>query len=190
MRDLNPVKWMKASVALVAAAVAALALAACTPEPRQAKAPVSDRLYTVTPDALTVKSGIVSGQVTEMKVTERVAEGGAVETPAKLTGKLVLKNVSADQSVRFLTGRIVYMDLRGKPIVLEDNRTEPTLKLSSGYGANDRLDPGQDTAQAIDVEFPVEALKAKRLKDIRLELTYIPSSFREETLSFPVSIGR
>jgi hypothetical protein len=39
------------------------------------------------------------------------------------------------------------------------------------------------------VEFPVEALKANRLKEIRLELAYISSPFREETVNFVVSIG-
>jgi hypothetical protein len=41
----------------------------------------------------------------------------------------------------------------------------------------------------VEVEFPVEALKANKLKEIRLELSYIPSPFREETVNFVVSIG-
>ena len=41
----------------------------------------------------------------------------------------------------------------------------------------------------VDVEFPAEALKAKRLKDIRLGIVYLPSPYREESLNFPVSIG-
>jgi hypothetical protein len=39
------------------------------------------------------------------------------------------------------------------------------------------------------VDFPVEALQAARLKEIRLELAYITSPYREETVHFPVSIG-
>jgi hypothetical protein len=39
------------------------------------------------------------------------------------------------------------------------------------------------------VEFPVEALQANRLKEIRLDLAYIPSPFRGETVNFEVSIG-
>jgi hypothetical protein len=41
----------------------------------------------------------------------------------------------------------------------------------------------------LDVEFPAEALKAKKLKEIRLELAYIPSPYQEETVNFTVSIG-
>ncbi|MBI2152224.1 MAG: hypothetical protein HYW16_06450 [Candidatus Rokubacteria bacterium] len=56
------------------------------------------------------------------------------------------------------------------------------------YGA-ERLDPGQDATQSVDVDFPAEALKVKKLKEIRLELTYIPSPYKEETVNFTVSIS-
>jgi hypothetical protein len=39
------------------------------------------------------------------------------------------------------------------------------------------------------VDFPAAALKAKKLKEIRLELAYIPSPYQEETVNFTVSIG-
>jgi hypothetical protein len=32
-------------------------------------------------------------------------------------------------------------------------------------------------------------LKPKKLKEIRLDLAYLPSPYKEEKLSFPVSIG-
>jgi hypothetical protein len=183
-------RWTQASLMVMSAAVAAMA-AGCSPQPSAVAAAIGDKVYTVTPDALKVKAGIVSGEVTEMKVTERVEEGsGKVTTPAKLTGKLVLKNVSADQSVRLIGGKILYIDAQGQPITLDDNRTEPTIRIAQSYGAaTDRLDPGQDATHLLDAEFPVEALKAKKLKEIRLDLAYIPSAYKQETLKFPVSIG-
>jgi hypothetical protein len=96
--------------------------------------------------------------------------------------------VSKDQSVRLLGGKMLYIDTLGKPIQLEDNRTEPTLKVSNSYGTQERLDPGQESSQPVEAEFPVEALKAKRLKEIRLELQYIPSAYKQETMNFGVSI--
>jgi hypothetical protein len=72
-------------------------------------------------------------------------------------------------------------------IKLEGDRAEPIVRFTP-YG-DERLDPGQDTTRILDVEFPVEALKAERLKEIRLELAYIPSPFREEVVNFVVSIG-
>jgi hypothetical protein len=181
-------KWMRASVALVAAA--AVMMTGCTPEQKAAAPKVSDKVYSVTPATLKVKAGLVTGELTDMKVTEQVEEGGRVTVPAKLSGKLVLRNVSTDQTLRMIAGKLSYIDALGKPIVLEESRTAPEIRVgSSGYGSQDRLDPGQETSQPIDVEFPVAALKAKRLKDIRLGLTYIPSAYREESLNFPVSIG-
>ena len=157
-------------------------------EPAATAAVVEDKTYTVTPAAMKVKAGIVTGEVTEMKVTERVEKGsGRVVSKAKLTAKVVLKNSSANQTVRLVAGKIQYLDAQGQPIKLEETRTEPTLKFAT-YGT-DRLDPGQEATQSLDVDFPAEALKAKKLKEIRLELAYIPSPYHEETVNFIVSIG-
>lgn len=169
---------------------AAMTLGGCSPQPSAVAPIISDKVYTVTPSTVTAKVGIVSGELTQMKVTERIEEGsGRVASPAKLTGKLALKNISADQTVRLIGGKILYIDAQGQPITLEEKRTEPTFKVASSYGSSERLDPGQDATQALEAEFPVEALKAKKLKEIRLELSYIPSPFKEEKLNFTVSIG-
>ena len=181
-------RWTQASLMVVSAAAAAMTVG-CSPPSTAVAAVINDKVYTVTPDTLKVRAGIVSGEVTEMKVTERVEAGGRIATPAKLTGKLVLKNVSADQTVRLLGGKISYIDAQGQPIALEDKRTEPTISIASNYGSSDRLDPGQDAKHTLDAEFPVEALKAKKLKEIRLSLTYVPSPYRQEMLNFTVSIG-
>jgi hypothetical protein len=174
----------------LAAVFAALA-AGCTPPPASKGAAINDKVYPVTPADITVKGAVVSGALREMKVVERVEDGsGRIEQPARLTGKLVLANVSKDQSVRLLGGKLVYIDMQGKPIALEDQRTEPTLKISSSYGSQERLDPGQEDSQPVEAEFPVAALQAKRLKEIRLELRYIPSTYKQETMNFGVSIDQ
>jgi hypothetical protein len=171
-------------------AVVAVLTTGCTPPTGAARPVVNDKVYAVTPEAITVKAGVLTGALTEMKVVERVEEGsGRVDQPARLVGKLVVTNVSKDQSLRLVGAKLLYIDMQGKPIPLEDQRTEPTVKMASSYGTQDRLDPGQDTSQPVEAEFPVEALKAKRLKEIRLELQYIPSSYRQETMSFGVSIS-
>ena len=179
----------------VACALAALVIATtlgCAQKPAVVPAVINDKVFTVTPASVKAQAGFLTGEVTEMKVTERVEEGsGRVDSPPKLTGKLVLKNTSADQSIRLIGAKIVYIDAQGLPIKLEKDRTESSIKVaSSSYGsANDRLNPGQDATESVDVDFPVAALKAKELKDIRLELSYIPSPFKQEKLSFGVSIG-
>jgi hypothetical protein len=158
-------------------------------QPAAVAAAIEDKTYAVTPASLQMKAGIVTGEVSEMKVAERVEKGSdRIVTAAKLTGMLRLKNTSANQTVRLLDGKLLYIDAQGQPIKLEDGRTEPTFKFAA-YGSSERLDPGQEAIQSLDVEFPTEALKDKRLKQIRLEFAYIPSPYREETVNFAVSIG-
>jgi len=151
-------------------------------------AAVADKVYPVTPSSITVKTGMITGEVIELKVTERVEKGTErVVSPARLTGKLRLENTSLNRTVRLVEGKVLFMNAHGQRIKLDGAHADPIVKFST-YG-NERLDPGQDTSQALDVEFPVEALKANRLKEIRLELAYISSPFREETVNFIVSIG-
>ncbi|MBI2001633.1 MAG: hypothetical protein HYT85_12490 [candidate division NC10 bacterium] len=179
--------WKWVGVTIVATAVAATTLG-CSEQTSGTAAVIEDKTYTVTPAAVKVKAGIVTGDVTEMKVTERVEKGsGRIVSPAKLSGKLVLKNSSTNQTVRLVAGKIQYIDTQGQPIKVSEAQTEPTIKFAT-YGA-EQLGPGQDATQSLDVDFPAEALKAKKLKEIRLELAYIPSPYKEETVNFSVAIG-
>jgi hypothetical protein len=167
--------------------VAAMTLG-CSQQPSGPPVVIEDKVYTVTPASMTVKAGILTGEVKEMKVTERVEKAsGRLVSPAKLTGTLKLTNSSKNQAVRLITGKILYIDVQGQPIKLEEARTEPTIKFAT-YGA-ETLDPGKDATQSLDVDFPAEALKAKKLKEIRLELAYIPSPYKEESVNFTVAIG-
>jgi uncharacterized membrane protein YeaQ/YmgE (transglycosylase-associated protein family) len=180
--------WRGGLVAAVVAVVAWMTLAPAPP-PAATAAVINEKTYTVTPAAMKVKAGIVTGEITEMKVTERVEQGSdRVVSPAKLTAKVVLKNSSVNQTVRIVAGKLQYIDAQGQPITLEVARTEPTLTFAT-YGSGERLDPGQEATRFLDVDFPAEALKAKKLKEIHLELAYIPSPYREETVNFAVSIG-
>jgi hypothetical protein len=174
-------------VTVVAGAVAVMALG-CAQQPSATAAGVESKSYKVTPASVTVRAGIIAGEVTEMKVTEMVEQGSdRVVSPAKLTGTLRLKNTSANQTVHLVGGKILYIDGQGQAIKLEAARTEPTLKFAT-YGS-ERLDPGQEATESLDVEFPAAALKLKKLREIRLELAYIPSAYREETVNFIVSIS-
>lgn len=181
-------KWWRWGLGAALVAVVGLMVLGPTPQPAATAAVIEEKTYAVTPAAMKVKAGIVTGEVTEMKVAERIEKGSdRIVTPAKLTAMLRLKNTSTDQTVRLVGGKIVYIDAQGQPIKLEDARNEPILKFTT-YGS-ERLDPGQEATQSVDVEFPAEALKAKILKEIRLEFAYIPSPYREETVNFAVTIG-
>ena len=151
-------------------------------------AAIVDKVYPVTPSSITVKTGMITGEVIELKVTERVEkDSDRVVSPARLTGKLRLVNTSLNRTVRLVEGKVLFIDANGQRIKLDSAHADPIIRFTT-YG-NERLDPGQDTSQTLDVEFPVEALTANRLKEIRMDLAYISSPFREETVNFVVSIG-
>lgn len=172
---------------LVACAVAA-AMLGCTPKSPTTTTVIEDKVYAVTPPAMTVKAGIVTAQLTDMKVTERVEKDSRkVDTPAKLSAKLKLQNSSPDQTVRLISGKMVYIDMHGNPIKIEEARTEPVIRFTSVSSA--QLDPGQDSTQSIEVDFPAEALKVKALKEIRLSLTYAPTAYKQESANVVVSIS-
>ena len=181
---------MRAGMALTIAAAATAAALGCAQKPAATTAVIEDKVYTVTPDEVKVAAGILSGEITEMKVTERVEKGsGRIESPAKLTGKLKLTNSSKDQTLRLIGGRLLYIDVQGQPIKVEEARTEPVLKFSASYNSPERLDPGQEAIQAVEVDFPAAALAENKLKEIRIELVYIPAPYKLQTAGFGVSIG-
>ena len=98
-----------------------------------------------------------------------------------------LTNSSSDQTVRLIGGKMVYVDTQGRPIKIEEARTEPAIRFTSVNSS--QLDPGQEATQSIDVDFPAEALKAKKLREIRFDLVYAPTAYRQETANVVVSIG-
>jgi len=149
---------------------------------------IEDKVYPVTPPSMIVKSGMITGEVSDLKVTQRVEKGAdRVVSPARLTGMLRLQNTSANRTVRLVEGRVRFIDAQGQAIGSGAAGTDPIVKFTRP--GHDSLDPEQDALYPLDVEFPGEALQANRLKELRLELVYVPSPFREETVNFAVSIG-
>jgi uncharacterized membrane protein YeaQ/YmgE (transglycosylase-associated protein family) len=186
-REERVALWRWGLGAAIVACVLWMTLSPTVPPPATAAA-VQDKTYTVTAPATKVQTGFVTAELTDMKVTERVEEGsGKIVSPAKLTGRLVLTNTSRDQTVRLVSGKLRYVDAAGRPIKLEDMRTEPTVKFAAS--GSDRLDPGQEVTESLDVDFPASALTESTLKAIHVDLVYIPSAYREASARFGVAIG-
>lgn len=176
-----------AGVALTAI-VAAAGLAACGGQPQQATSSPSfqTRQFALTPKAAAVKASFLTGVFENMQVTEVVEEGtGRIVTAPTLKGTLKLRNTSEDRAARLIGGKIEYVDVDGRPIRAE-GRQDTSFRWSSYQ--TERLDPGMETSQSVEVPFPAAALKDRRLRDIRLELAYIPTPYRVETISVEVSI--
>jgi len=141
---------------LVTAAGAAMAFGCSLPRLEVPAVVIEDKVFTVTPASVQPKAGIVTDEVADMKVAEGIEKGsGSGVSPAKLTEKLKLRNSSTDQTIRFIGGRIQFIDAQGQPIRNDEKRIEPTVKRPT-YGATERLDPGRDAPKPWNVDFPAE----------------------------------
>jgi hypothetical protein len=136
-----------------------------------------------------VSSGGLTGQLEKLRVTERVErKTGKILRGPDLTGILQLRNSSADQAIRPLSGSLEYVDGGGAAIALakDQGTTAFTIYLERQSG----LRPGQHTSQVIDVPFPPAALEAHRLQDIRLHLTYLATPYTTASITGPVVLGQ
>lgn len=183
--------WTQASLALLSGAVAIMAIG-CSPQSDAQASAISERAYTLMPDAIRLQSGTIVADIVRMKVTERIEERtGRIASPAKLSGRLFLENTSLDEVLRLIGGQIVYLDAQGQAIPLENGRAEPTIQFATSSGEAGRLDPSKVTTELLYAEFPTDALRAGRLKaiQIKLLLSSIPGVTDERLLKFAVSIG-
>ena len=169
----------------------AATVGACTqrePQTSPAGPIVEQKSFALNPSTATVKASFLTGKLEDMKVWERVEQGtGKVVEAPKLLATLKLKNTSENQAARPINGRIEYLDTQGKPIPLAEGREDTSFKFPY---YQERLDPGMEASTDINVPFPAAALKDKRLRDIRLELTYIPTPYKEESVSIQVSLEK
>ena len=168
-----------------------LALAACSQQPGQTAATpaqTAEKTFALKPRIVPVNVAFLVGQLQDLKVTERVERGtGKAASSPDLRGMLKLKNGSADQAVQLIAGNIQYVDADGKTIPLAKEQGNTSFTFFSYQ--TETLNPGMETSQYVDVPFPGAALKGKKLQDIRLELSYIPTPYKDETADIPVSLG-
>jgi len=175
---------------LVVPALALVAgLAGCSKQGASETPRIEDKVFSLNPMTAPVRVAFLTGELTDLKVVQRVnAQTGEVVDPPKLRGTLKLKNGSSDQAVRLLTGDIEYLDGAGKLIALAKERSDTSFKFYS-YQA-ERLDPGMATSHDIDVPFPAVAVNGKTLADVRLNVTYIPEPYREESVTVPMVMAK
>ncbi|PYM29937.1 MAG: hypothetical protein DME15_20030 [Candidatus Rokuibacteriota bacterium] len=147
--------------------------------PQAPSAAMEDKTYTITPVSVKVQAGIVTGEISDIQVVKRVEP--------RLRGTLRLRNTSESHSVRLVRVKIQYLDDQWQPMRLADVRTDASFAFNTD--GSDRLDPGQETVQSVDVACPPQALEVGKLKGLRLALAYVSFPYREEVISFAVSIG-
>ena len=130
------------------------------------------------PPKAEVKGQAFAVELTDLKVTTTidVASKEIVDTP-NLRGKIKITNGSKDVlDIQAVT--LEYLDEAGKPIPYK-----PEEKISKVYPFWKALQPGGMTEGTLDVTIPKNAIKDKSLKKIELNLVYVPSPLKRETLT-------
>jgi hypothetical protein len=179
--------WRGAAAIAVATVVGP---AACSQQATQSTGPqIEDKTFRVTLASPSTKLSFLAVQVLEPKVLQRVEQGtGKVVYPPMLRATVKVKNTSEDQAVRLISGAVKYLGPDSQPIQLAKERSDTTFKFYS-YG-EERLDPGMEASRDVEIPFPAVALKDSTLRDIRLEVDYIPLSFKQEAVKIQASLGQ
>ncbi len=122
-------------------------------------------------------------ELTNLKVTTttNMASKEIVETP-NLRGRIKITNKSKDVlDIQAVT--LEYLDEAGKPIPYK-----PEEKISKVYSFWKALQPEGTTEGTLDVTIPVNAIKEKSLRKIEVNLVYVPSPLKRETLTLPEKV--
>jgi len=155
----------------------------------QATPRIVEKVVYLKPAKTTVQLSFLSAELSDLHVTERVnADTQEVTYGPRLLGKLKLRNQAEDQTARLVSGEIVYLDRSGAPIKVADARGNTEFTFPSF--STDRLDPGADLSRDIDVPFPASATNGQGLSELRINLTFLPSPYREAGAAFAVSMVR
>jgi hypothetical protein len=144
----------------------------------------TEKVIPLKPSISFVKASFLTGEIEGLRVVERVDPGtGKVVGEPRLEATLTVSNDSRDHAARLLGGKIEYIDGTGKAIPMTGTAFAFTT------AAPDRLDPGEKVSQPIQIAFPPTALKSGGLREVSLELTYLPIPYETDTVNVPVYLG-
>ena len=150
----------------------------CTSE-RKVEAPTQEQVTkNLVPPKAEVKGPAFFVELNDLKVvtTVNIASKEIVGTPG-LKGSIKITNKSKDildiQAVTF-----EYLDEAGKPIPFSSGE-----KIGNVYAFWKALKPEDVAEGSLDVTIPRKAIKEKALGKIEVNLVYVPSPLKRETLT-------
>ena len=156
----------------------AIGLFGCTKEEKKVGTPKQEQVTkNLAPQKSQLKGQNFFVELSDLKVLTVVdtASKEIVETPI-LRGSIKITNKSKDildiQAVTF-----EYLDEAGKPIPFT-----PEEKIDKVYPFWKALQPEGITEGTLDVTIPKMAIKGKTLGKIEINLVYVPSPLKRETL--------
>ena len=156
----------------------AIGLFGCTKE-QKVEAPKQEQVTkSLVPPKVEIKGPVFLVELNDLKVVTTVSTASKemVETP-NLKANIKITNKSKDiLDIQAVT--LEYLDEAGKPIPYK-----PEEKIVKVYSFWKALQPEGVTEGTLDVTIPMNAIKEKSLRKIEVNLVYVPSPLKRETLT-------
>ncbi len=161
-----------------------IGLVGCTKE-QKAEAPKQEQVTkNLVPAKAEGKGQAFLVELNDLKVAEMVntASKEIAETPS-LRGNIKITNKSNDiLDIKGVT--LEYLGEAGKPIAFKSG--ENTSKVSAYWQP---IKPGESYDGSIDATIPRAAVKENALERIEINVVYVPSPLKRETLILPEKVG-
>jgi len=155
----------------------AIGIFGCAKE-RKVEVPTQEQITkNLVPPKTDVKGQVFLVELSDLKVitTVNIASKEIIETPS-LKGHIKITNKSKDiLDIQAVT--LEYLDEAGKPIPYK-----PEEKIVKIYPFWKALQPEGVAEGSLDVTIPKNAIKEKPLGKIEINLVYVPSPLKRETL--------
>jgi len=156
----------------------AIGFLGCTTE-KKVEAPKQERIEkNLVPPKAELKGQNFAVELTDLKVAMTVdtASKEITETP-NLRGRIKITNISKDVlDIQGVT--LDYLDEAGKQIAFASGE-----KIAKVYPFWKAIKPEEITEGSLDVTIPRMAVKEKALGKIEINLVYVPSPLKRETLT-------
>lgn len=156
----------------------------CTKE-QKAEAPAQQEITKdLVPAKAEVKSQNFLVELDNLKIdmTVDTASKEILATPS-LKGNFKITNESKD-NMDIQSVSLEYLDNTGKPIAFSSGEkvSKPSLYLKT-------LKPGETAEGSLDATIPRAVAKNNNLGNIEINLVYVPSPIRTDTLTLPEKVG-
>lgn len=179
--------WMGLAMGLLG-----LTLASCSRQGSHATSasiqPQEEKRIVLNPEDSTWQVSVLTGELQNLRIAERVDHGtGKIIEPPMLRATVMVKNTSADQTIRLIAARVEYLGPDGKPIPLSKSRQNTSFVFNAYQPES--LDPGKEVSTQIEVPFPTAALTSRSLQDIRVELRFTPLPYKDKSVNVPESVN-
>jgi hypothetical protein len=157
----------------------AIGFFSCSKEEKKVEAPKQQQIEkNLVPPKVEVKGQAFLAELTNLKVAMTVdtTSWEMTETPS-LKGNIKITNISKDiLDIQGVT--LEYLDEAGKPIAFSSGE-----KISKASPFWKTLKPEEVAEGTLDATIPRKAVKEKALRKIEINLVYIPSPLKRETLT-------